>query len=162
MKKLFIIPVLSTILFLGSCNSSGSVKAENNPSNAKEGTVVYLSTDDFKKLVWDFSKDPDQWAFKGDLPCIVDFYADWCRPCKMVAPIMEELAGEYKGKVRFYKVNTDNERDVARIFNIQSIPAILFIPKDGKPQMSVGMQPKTNYVQAINDLLLKKTEGTTK
>jgi thioredoxin len=163
MKKLAIIPFLFTILILGSCNSVGGNKDDNNPPAAENtGKVVYLTTDMFQKEVWDYKKNPDQWVFKGDLPCIIDFYADWCRPCKMVAPIMEELAQEYKGKVRIYKINTDQEKELASVFNIRSIPAVLFIPKDGKPQMSVGALPKPTFVQAINDVLLAKENTESK
>jgi thioredoxin len=87
---------------------------------------------------------------------IIDFYADWCRPCKMVAPIMDELAQTYKGKVIFYKVNTDLERELSSTFQIRSIPAILYVPKDGKPQMSVGAQQKPAYIQSIQDILKVK------
>ncbi|NQV02625.1 MAG: thioredoxin, partial [Bacteroidia bacterium] len=98
----------------------------------------------------------DNWVFNGDLPVIIDFYADWCRPCKMVAPIMDELAAEYKGKIRIYKIDTDKEKELAKVFNIRSIPAVLFIPKEGKPQMSVGALPKPTFVTAITDVLLVK------
>jgi len=110
----------------------------------------------FLKQVWDYEKNPDTWVYNGDLPCIIDFYADWCRPCRIVAPILDELAKEYKGKINIYKINTEKERELAAAFNIQSIPAVLFCPKKDKPQMSVGALPKTTFVQAINDVLLKK------
>jgi thioredoxin len=108
----------------------------------------------FKKLVWDYEKSPDVFTFLGDQPVVIDFYADWCRPCKMIAPIMDELAKEYKGKVRIYKVNTDEESELSRLFNIRSIPAILYVPKSGKPQMSVGMSNKETYMKTIQDVLL--------
>jgi thioredoxin 1 len=110
----------------------------------------------FSKMIWDYKKSPDIWVFSGDEPCIIDFYADWCRPCKMVAPIMEELAKEYKGKVRFFKVNTDQEKELASMFRINSIPAVMLIPKEGQPQMAVGAQPKDAYLKAIKDVLLVK------
>jgi thioredoxin 1 len=153
MKKFALISLLLTVVAFGSCSSAGG--ANDNPAD-KDGTVAYLSTDNFKKLIWDYSTSPQDWAYKGNTPVVIDFYADWCRPCKMVAPIMEDLAKEYKGKVRFYRVNTDQEKELAQRFNIQSIPAILFIPKDGKPQMAVGAQAKDAYVQAITEFLLKK------
>jgi len=89
----------------------------------------------------------------GKLPCIVDFYADWCRPCKMVGPIMEDLAKEYKGKIIIYKVNTDAEKELSMLLNIRSIPSILMVPKTGQPTMKVGLMPKDVYVQTIRDVL---------
>ena len=116
-------------------------------------TIEHLTKQTFIEKVFNFEGNKD-WKFEGELPCIIDFYADWCRPCKMVAPIMEELAKEYKGKVRIYKVNTDEEGELSRLFNIRSIPAILYVPKNGKPQMSVGLSGKETYIKTIQDLLL--------
>ncbi|MBU0489900.1 MAG: thioredoxin fold domain-containing protein [Bacteroidetes bacterium] len=120
-------------------------------------TVQYLTTTDFKKKVFDYDVSKD-WKFEGELPCIVDFYTDWCKPCKQVAPIMDELAKEYEGKVNFYKVNTDKEKEVSAVMGIRSIPAILFCPQDnGQPQMAEGAMPKEAYVQYINEILFGKT-----
>ena len=118
--------------------------------------MVKLTAESFQKLVWNYKKNPQDWVFLGDQPVIIDFYADWCRPCKMVAPIMEELSKEYKGKVRIYKVNTDEQRELAGLFNINSIPAMLFVPKNGKPQMTVGAQQKTAYIDMITKILQVK------
>jgi thioredoxin 1 len=154
MKNIFVIGFFSTILILSACNSVGGNKNEGTSTEYVEGTVTRINTEMFKKLVWDFQKNPAEFVFNGDQPVVIDFYADWCRPCKMVAPIMEELAKEYKGKVRIYKVNTDEEGELSRLFNIRSIPAILYVPKTGKPQMSVGLSGKDTYVKTIQDLLL--------
>ncbi len=154
MKKIPVIVFVSTILLLTACNSAGGNKNEGTPTENTEGTVTRINTEMFKKLVWDYQKNPVEFVFNGDQPCVIDFYADWCRPCKMVAPIMEELAKEYKGRVRIYKVNTDEEGELSRLFNIRSIPAILYVPKNGKPQMSVGLSGKETYVKTIQDLLL--------
>jgi thioredoxin 1 len=154
MKKLSVIAFFSTILVLSACNSVGGNKNEGNSTEASEGSVTRINTEMFKKLVWDFEKSPENFVFNGDQPVVIDFYADWCRPCKMVAPIMDELAKEYQGKVRIYKVNTDEEGELSRLFNIRSIPAILYVPKNGKPQMSVGLSGKDTYVKTIQDLLL--------
>jgi thioredoxin 1 len=154
MKKLTFI-----LLFLVSFTFNACSNTENNDSNsngATEGQVNKLTAESFQKLVWDYKTSPNEWAFSGDQPCIIDFYADWCRPCKMVAPIMEELSKEYKGKVRIYKVNTDEQRELAGLFNVSSIPAILFVPKNGKPQMSVGAMQKPAYVDMIKNVLLVK------
>lgn len=150
MQKITFLILFFASFSLQACNNAGS--AENNSGSA-EGQVVKLTAQEFQNLVWDYKKNPQEWVFKGDQPVIIDFYADWCRPCKMIAPIMVELSTEYKGKVRIYKVNTDEQRELASLFNISSIPAVLYIPKTGKPQMSVGAQQKEGYVQMINTIL---------
>jgi thioredoxin 1 len=154
MKKYFIISFTSLFLVLNACNSAGGNKNDGNSTEPIEGTVTRMNTEMFKKLVWDYQKNPSDFVFNGDQPCVIDFYADWCRPCKMVAPIMEELAKEYSGKIRIYKVNTDEEHELSQLFNIRSIPAILYVPKKGKPQMSVGLSGKDVYVKTIQDVLL--------
>jgi thioredoxin len=103
--------------------------------------------------VFDYEANKD-WLFAGERPCIIDFYADWCAPCRMVAPVLEELAESYKGKLDIYKINTENEQELASMFGIRSIPSILFVPKEGRPQMSVGALPKESIEQAIKDVLL--------
>ena len=115
--------------------------------------MEHLTKETFKQKVFDFEKN-SEWKFAGDKPCIIDFYADWCGPCKMVAPIMEELSEEFKGKVDIYKVDTEVEQELAAIFGIQSIPSILFCPKEGEPQMMMGAMPKDTFVQTINEVLL--------
>jgi thioredoxin 1 len=116
--------------------------------------MEHLTKETFLKKVFDFEANKD-WKFEGELPCIIDFYADWCQPCKMVAPILEELSEEYKGKVNIYKVDTEQEVELAGAFGIRSIPSILFCPKDGQPQMAMGALPKETFKQAIADVLLK-------
>lgn len=120
----------------------------------KKGKMEHLTVETFKKKVFDYDKNKD-WKYEGELPAIIDFYADWCGPCKMVAPVLEELSGEYDGKITIYKVDTEAEQELAAVFGIRSIPSILFIPKDGQPQMSMGAMPKEGFVQAINEILLK-------
>ncbi|RLD47480.1 MAG: thioredoxin [Bacteroidetes bacterium] len=114
-----------------------------------------LSKQTFLAKVFNYEENKD-WKFEGDLPCIIDFYADWCQPCKQVAPILEELSDEYAGKINIYKVNTEVEQELAGAFGIKSIPSMLFCPKEGQPQMAVGALPKESLVQAINDVLLAK------
>lgn len=116
----------------------------------------HLTVETFKEKVFDFEKNPDKWVFEGDTPCIIDFYADWCKPCKLIAPIMEDLANDYEGKVTIYKVNTEQQRELSKIFGIRSIPAVLFVPKEGQPQMSTGALPKETFVQVIDEFLLGK------
>jgi thioredoxin 1 len=115
--------------------------------------VVHLSTQDFKDKVFDYETEKE-WKYKGSLPAILDFYADWCQPCKMVAPVLEDLALEYAGKIMVYKVNTENEQELASVFGIQSIPTLLFIPKEGQPQSAMGALPKQTFEKVIKDILL--------
>ena len=117
--------------------------------------AIHLTKDEFLKKVVDFENSPNEWNFLGDKPCIVDFYASWCGPCKMVAPILDELADEYADKINVYKIDTEKEQDLAAAFGIRSIPTILFIPKEGQPRMAQGAMPKNSFVSAINDILLK-------
>ncbi len=117
--------------------------------------MEHLTKQTFFEKVFNWEKNQD-WKFEGELPCIIDFYADWCQPCKIVAPILEELAEEYKGKINIYKVDTEAEVELAGAFGIRSIPSMLFCPKDGQPQMAVGALPKETLIQAINDVLLKE------
>jgi len=119
--------------------------------------MEHLTKQTFLEKVFNFEKSQD-WKFEGKLPCIIDFYADWCQPCKIVAPILEELSKEYDGKINIYKVNTEQEVELAGAFGIRSIPSMLFCPAEGQPQMAVGALPKETLLQAINDVLLKTAE----
>lgn len=111
-----------------------------------------LTKETFLEKVFNFEENND-WKYEGELPCIIDFYADWCMPCKMVAPVLEELSEEYEGKMHVYKVNTENEQELAAAFGIQSIPSLLFVPMEGKPQMAMGALPKDSMVSAMKDVL---------
>jgi len=117
--------------------------------------MEHLTKQTFIEKVFNYEINKE-WKFEGDLPCIIDFYADWCQPCKMVAPILEELSEEYKGKINIYKVNTEAEQELAAAFGIRSIPSLLFCPKDGQPQMAQGALPKDTFKQVIEDVLLKE------
>lgn len=111
-----------------------------------------LTKQSFIEKVFNY-EDNKEWKYEGTKPAIIDFYADWCGPCKMVAPILEELSEEYADKVSVYKVDTDAEQELASVFGIQSIPSMLFVPLDDKPQMAVGALPKDNIKQAMKDVL---------
>ncbi|MFW5792779.1 MAG: thioredoxin [Bacteroidota bacterium] len=111
-----------------------------------------LTAETFKEKVFDYENNKE-WNFNGDKPAIIDFYADWCGPCKMVAPVLEELGKEYEGKLDIYKVDTEKQQELAGVFGIRSIPSILFIPKEGQPQMATGALPKDALVKAIEDVL---------
>ena len=128
----------------------------NAQEEKKESKVQHLTYKEFLKKVWDFEKSPNTFVYKGKLPAIVDFYADWCGPCRRVAPIMEKLAEEYDGKLLIYKVNTQNETGLANAFQIRSIPTVLFIPMEGQPMMQVGALPEEGYRQVIEQHLVKE------
>lgn len=112
-----------------------------------------LNKETFFQKVFNYEKN-QEWKFEGELPCVIDFWAPWCGPCRMVAPVMEELSEEYKGKVNFYKVNTDEEQELGAAFGIRSIPSILFVPKEGQPKMAVGALPKPSLKDTIKKELL--------
>ena len=114
--------------------------------------LEHLTIDSFKQKVFNYETNKD-WKYEGSTPAIIDFYADWCGPCKIVAPILEELQEEYGDKLVIYKVNTEEERELSAIFGIQSIPSLLFIPTEGQPQMAMGALPKETFKQAISEVL---------
>lgn len=114
-----------------------------------------LTLSEFKNKVMDFDKNPDSWNFKGDKPAIIDFYATWCGPCKATAPILDSLAEEYQGKIDVYKVDVDQEQEIASMFGIRSIPSLLFIPMEGEPKMQVGAMGRIDLEKAIKNTLLK-------
>lgn len=121
--------------------------------------TIKLTADKFKEEIFDYTTEKD-WKFKGDLPAIVDFYADWCGPCKMVAPILDELAEEYQGQLKIYKVDTEVEQELSQVFGIRSIPSLLFIPLEGQPMMQPGALPKSAFKQVIEkELLVESTSG---
>ena len=140
MKKIALFVLLATI----SAFSFGQ----------KEETkgIEHLTKETFIEKVFDYNNN-SEWKYKGDLPAIVDFYADWCRPCKMVSPILVELQKEYEGKIIIYKVNVDEQKELAGVFQTRSIPAFLFIPKKGQPQMAKGALPKETFEKAIKEVL---------
>ena len=168
MNKIKNITILALVIFLFSCNqeqaSEGNQANENSEVIVVQGSTdgdikpIYLTTADFKEKIWDYEANPDEWKYKGELPCIIDFYADWCKPCKMVAPIMDDLADHYDGKVIIYKVDTDKEKELASVFQVRSIPSILFAPMEGKPAMQPGAMKKEDYMNIINEYVLKVKE----
>jgi len=114
--------------------------------------VEHLTKETFLSKVFNYEKNKE-WKFEGEKPCIIDFYADWCGPCKMVAPVLEELAKDYEGKINVFKVNTEVEQELASAFGIRSIPSFLFVPADGQPQMAMGALPKETFIKAFKDVL---------
>jgi thioredoxin len=114
--------------------------------------LEHLTNETFKEKIFNYETNKE-WKFEGNTPAIIDFYADWCQPCKIVAPILEELKEEYGDKLDIFKVNTEEQRELSSVFGIQSIPSLLFIPKEGQPQMAMGALPKETFKQAISEVL---------
>jgi thioredoxin 1 len=112
-----------------------------------------MTAQDFKEKIFDYENEQD-WKYAGNLPAIVDFYADWCGPCKAVAPVLEELSNQYNGQLVIYKIDTDKEIELSSLFGIQSIPTLLFIPTQGAPMMQKGALPKNILQQVIEEKLL--------
>ena len=117
--------------------------------------VVYITTEQFKARIFDYKTEKD-WKYKGTKPCVIDFYTTWCGPCKRLAPIMEELSQKYCDQVTFYKADTERERELAYVFNISSIPQVLYIPVEGKPMLLKGLYPKEEIIKIIDEFLLDK------
>ena len=151
-KRVLFLTVGILSLLLAACET----KAINNDKKGNKMNTIELTKSDFLKKIVNYEKNPEEWIYLGDKPAIIDFYASWCGPCKMVAPILEELAAEYEGEIYVYKVNTEQEQELAALFNIRSIPSFLFIPMNDKPQMAMGAMPKSSFKEAIDGVLLKK------
>lgn len=156
MRKLKGLLMISVVLLLVSCSMSAKSDKKETENVAATGEVVVLNKADFLTKVYNFEKNQTDWVYEGNKPCIVDFYAEWCGPCKKIAPILKELAEQYKNEIIVYKVNVDNEKELAAAFGIQSIPTLLFIPKNGKPQLAQGALSKEQFIEQINSFLLNK------
>jgi thioredoxin len=168
-KSSFLVMGLLFALAIG-CNgqsekNSGAKGKEPAPANAaiaSNSLPVHITKEEFVKLVMDYKTNPETWIYAGKKPCLVDFYADWCAPCRITSPILEELSKEYAGKIDIYKVNIDKERELASLFNVQSIPTFLFCPMEGSPTISSGIAntpdaTKQMFREQINQLLLKNS-----
>jgi len=157
MKKLRIITICVLSMFIVmSCSGQQKQNTKEKEVTTKEKTMktIKLNKEDFLAKVVNYETTPKEWKYLGDKPAIIDFYADWCGPCRAVAPAMEELAEEYSGKIYIYKVDTDKEQELAGVFGIRSIPSILFIPMTGQPQMAQGALPKSELKKMIDEFLL--------
>lgn len=155
--------ILSLLLIAGvtitACTQTGSKTdpvATSSSATTEAGKVIQMDKAMFLEKVFDFEKNPDTWVYRGDKPAIIDFYADWCGPCKKVAPIMSELAEKYKDDIVIYKINTDQQKELAGMFQIRSIPSILYIPVEGQPTMTMGALPKAEFEKMVNEILLVK------
>lgn len=144
------------VLVTTGCALSNSKRNTKNKTETevKKMKAIQLTKADFKTKVMDYEKS-EKWAFLGDKPAIIDFYADWCGPCRAVAPVLEEIAGEYEGKIDVYKVNVDNEQELASLFGVRSIPTLVFIPLNSEPKIQVGALSKSGFQDAIKEHLLK-------
>jgi thioredoxin 1 len=155
------------VLTLGSCNpvstkkqTAGNAAVENQTPADESATSLkpqLLTKTDFLEKVYDFEKNPKSWSFRGEKPCMIDFYADWCGPCKRIAPILDDLSAKYAGKVTIYRVNVDEQRELAGFFRISNIPTVLYCPVNGQPQITMGALPKEKFEQIINEFLLAGT-----
>lgn len=162
MKRKIIFMALAATIGLSACsqNKSGKTPTETKQNNQKQVKekkmkVTELTAEIFKKQVMDYEKHPNEWVFAGERPAVIDFYATWCGPCKATAPVIDELAGVYDGKVDFYKVDVDKQQELAALFGVRSIPSLLFVPKTGKPSMQVGAMNRQQLEDAIKNTLLK-------
>lgn len=152
MKSLYKTAALAVMVMiaLASCGNAGAQNDRKTENKAK--AVTELNADSFKAKVYDMSKE--ELIYLGDKPAIVDFTATWCGPCQRIAPVLDQLAAEYDGKVAIYKVDIDKNRDLAKAFNVTSIPAILYIPLNGEPVMTIGSRDKGKFVSEIETILL--------
>lgn len=160
--------ILLSILLIGgigitACTQTGIndknaslTSSDAQLANAATGKVIQMDKAMFIEKVFNYEASPDKWVYLGDKPCIIDFYADWCGPCKKVAPIMSELAAQYKDDIVIYKINTDKEKELAGVFQIRSIPSILYCPVEGQPTMTMGALPKAEFEKMIKEILLAK------
>ncbi|TDO05281.1 thioredoxin domain-containing protein [Sunxiuqinia elliptica] len=163
MRKLLAMIALAAITTAGCANGNTSENKESSKKTTvaqdKDGGTTLISKDQFLSNVWNYQDSPDEWKFLGDKPAIIDFYADWCGPCRIASPILDEVSQEYAGKVDVYKIDTQKERELASVFGIQSIPAFLYIPLEGKPLMMAGIgrsnaETKQMFVDNIKKYLL--------
>lgn len=144
--------LLAAIPLISNCQSKQQSFTKGEDKKVVQGNIEHLTKTSFKQKVFDFEKNK-QWKFAGNVPCIIDFYADWCGPCKKLAPTVEQVAKDYKGKINVYKVNVDEEQELASAFGIQGIPAVLFCPQTEQPQMSTGLIGRTEFDKAIKEVL---------
>lgn len=135
--------------------TTGNAASGNSKQSASDGKVHSLTASDFRKKIMDYESHPEEWVFAGSHPAVIDFYTTWCGPCKMMAPVVESLAQKYAGKVDFYKVDIDQESELAAVFGIRSIPTFLFIPMKGNPTMQMGAMQKEDFEEIIGKMMGK-------
>lgn len=155
MNKLFIALSLGLVLLLSNCNAGTPGKAQSVADVPSDTKVIVMNNAMFKQKVFNYEANKE-WKYEGELPAIIDFYADWCGPCRQLSPRVEEIAKEYDGKIVVYKVDTDVERELAQSMGVTSLPTLLFIPAKGQPQATMGALPKETLVKAVQEVLLVK------
>src|SRR5574344_1075253 len=153
MKKLLF--SFLALCLMTSCNGQSTKEKSTSTKTTKIMTTIHLTKADFLAKVVNYEVHPNEWKYLGDKPCLIDFYTTWCGPCKMLAPILEELAQEYGDRIYIYKVDTEKEPELAGAFGIRSIPTLLFVPMTGQPQMAQGAMPKASLKEAIETVVLK-------
>lgn len=153
MKRSILFLIIILTLMFNECRADNPVSSLK--TNSTGNSVVPLTNETFKKVVFNYEVNKE-WKFEGSRPAIIDFYADWCPPCRQLSPLVEEIAKEYSGKIDVYKVDTDKETTLAQALGITNLPTLLFIPEKGKPQTTMGAIPKESLVKAINEILLIK------
>ncbi len=157
-RNALLITAAVLVMATGCSNTTGKQTGDNKATTIaqKQGKVEFLTYDTFLEKVWNFEASPQNWVYEGDVPAIIDFYADWCAPCRKIAPIMDKLAEEYAGKIKIYKIDVDKEQRLAGVFQVRSIPSVLFTPVNGKPMMQAGALTEEMYVKVIEEQLLDK------
>ncbi|MCW3785651.1 thioredoxin [Plebeiibacterium sediminum] len=150
--KNFLISTAISLFFLAGISCTSEAKAKGNDNEKSDSGVIYLNKDTFKEKVFNYETNKE-WKYEGNAPAILDFYADWCGPCRMLAPVLNDIQKEYNGKVQIFKVDTDKEKELAGIFGIRSLPTIVFIPVDGQPQAVMGFRPKEDMEKIILEVL---------
>ncbi len=147
-------PILTVLCLLITVTACSGNKEGTQQKKGADMELTHLTKAEFLKKVYNYEANPNDWKYEGDKPCIVDFYATWCGPCKALAPVLEDLAKEYEGKIYIYKVDVDKEQDLAAAFGIRSIPTLLWVPLNGKPKTTQGAMPKNELKKMIDDTLL--------
>lgn len=151
-RKIFLSVIISSLFFI-NCKSGNPAIAGSKDTSGN--AVVQLTNETFKRMVYNYDLNKE-WKYEGTKPAIIDFYADWCAPCRQLSPLVDEVAKEYAGKIVVYKVDTEKEKNLAQSLGISGLPTLLFIPVNGKPSVSMGLIPKESLVKAINEVLLIK------
>ena len=154
--RLLLLVLIAGISLTTYAQTNNSSKTEEPAKTENKVKTIHLNKIDFLKKVANYEANPNEWKYLGDKPALIDFYADWCGPCKAVAPVLEELAKEYDGEIYIYKIDTEAELELSALFGIRSIPSLLFIPMNGTPQMAQGALPKNALKEAIDKVLLEK------